>query len=89
MEDDIFGNLRIQLELLEWPAVYLFKFIVPNEPEKIALVTAFFNESADLVMHPSKNGNYMSISVKEMMLEVDSILEIYIKASKIKGVITL
>jgi len=27
--------------------------------------------------------------VKEMMLEVDSILDIYIKASKIKGVITL
>jgi putative lipoic acid-binding regulatory protein len=40
-------------------------------------------------MHPSRNGNYMSISVKEMMLDVDSIIEKYEKSAEIKGVITL
>ena len=82
-------RLKVQLELQEWPDVYMFKFIVPNDSERLAQVSALFNESSDIVMHPSKNENYMSISVKEMMLDVDSILEIYIKASKIKGVITL
>lgn len=87
--EDHFINLRIQLDLLEWPEVYLFKFIVPNEPENIALVNALFNESADIVMHPSRNGNYMSVSAKEMMLDVDSIIEKYIEATKIKGLIAL
>jgi putative lipoic acid-binding regulatory protein len=87
--EDVFGKLRIQLELLDWPNVYLFKFIVPNDSERIAKVSALFTESAELTMHPSRNGNYMSISVKEMMLDVDSIIEKYEKSAEIKGVITL
>ena len=87
--DEIFIKLRVQLEELNWPDVYLFKFIVPNDPEKIAKVTAMFNESSELVMHPSRNGNYISISVKELMLDVDSIIEKYVNAAKIKGVISL
>lgn len=89
MEENVFVNLRIQLELQEWPNVYLFKFIVPNDTEKLAKVSALFNGSADVVMHPSRNGNYISISAKEMMLDVDSIINKYLEASKIKGVIAL
>jgi hypothetical protein len=40
-------------------------------------------------MHPSRNGNYLSISAKELMLDVDSIIEKYTKAAQIKGVISL
>jgi len=40
-------------------------------------------------MHPSSNGNYMSITVKEVMMSVDDIIKIYEKAAEIKGVITL
>jgi hypothetical protein len=50
--EDIFHKLKVQLEQLNWPDVYLFKFIVPNDPEKIAKVSAMFSESSDLVMHP-------------------------------------
>lgn len=87
--DDVLSKLRGHLEQQEWPNVYFFKFIVPNESEQIAQVTALFNASSELVMHPSKTGKYMSFSVKEMMLDVDSILEVYEKASKIKGIISL
>jgi putative lipoic acid-binding regulatory protein len=88
MEID-FSSLEAKLALSEWPAVYLFKFIVPNESENVALVTALFDESSDIVMHPSKNGKYMSVSAKEMMLDVDSIINKYKKASTIKGIISL
>jgi hypothetical protein len=87
--EETLEKLRIQLEQQEWPAVYLFKFIVPNESEAIAQCTALFNESTELVMHPSKTGKYMSFSAKEMMLEVDSIIEVYRKAASIKGIISL
>lgn len=87
--EDIFGKLRDQLSQEEWPAVYLFKFIVPSEDEKLALVTALFNDSSEIVFHQSKNGNYVSVSCKELMLDVDSIIDKYEAAAKIPGVISL
>lgn len=83
------SRLRVQLEQQEWPDIYLFKFIVPNEKEKIAQVTVLFNDSSDLVMHPSRTGKYMSVSAKELMLDVDSIIKVYLEAGKIEGLIAL
>lgn len=87
--EEAFVKLKIQLEQEEWPNVYLFKFIVPNEPELIAQVTALFNSSTDIVIHPSRTGKYTSVSAKELMLNVDSIIDKYIQASTIKGIISL
>ena len=83
----VFDNLRGQLEQLDWPNVYLFKFIVPNDNQHMALVSALFDEHADITYHQSGKGTY--VSVKEVMLSVDSIIEIYEKAAQIKGVISL
>lgn len=86
---ETFDSLRAQLELLEWPNVYLFKFIMPNDKIKIAQITALFDSNAQLSFQPSGKGNYTSISVKTVMLSVDEIITIYKLASAIKGVITL
>lgn len=85
----VFDKLKAQLEQEEWPNVYLFKFIVPNDPEHIARVNSFFGAEAEIQSLPSRNGNFVSISVKEMMLDVDSIIAIYEESSKIKGLIAL
>lgn len=84
-----FENLRAQLDVLEWPSIYLFKFIVPNDNEKMAQVSAFFDENATISYHTSSKGNYVSVSVKEVMLSGDSVIEIYEKAVKIEGIISL
>jgi len=84
-----FENLKAQLDALEWPSVYLFKFIVPNDNEKMALVSALFDENANISYHASSKGNYVSVSVKEVMLSGDSVIEIYEKAVKIEGIISL
>jgi putative lipoic acid-binding regulatory protein len=84
-----FERLREQLELLEWPNVYFFKFIVPSDSEKIARVTGLFDDHSELSLHPSKTGKYTSVSVKVVMLDVDSIISVYQEASKINGVISL
>ncbi|MFT5779535.1 MAG: hypothetical protein ACI837_002494 [Crocinitomicaceae bacterium] len=89
MTSDLYANLREQLNLLKWPDVYLFKFIVPNELELVARVTAMFDDGTDLVYRASKNDKYMSISVKELMLNVDSIIEKYKVAHEIEGLIAL
>lgn len=86
---DPFEKLREQLALQEWPNVYLFKFIVQNTPEKIAMTTALFDETAEISMHPSSTGKFVSVSAKEMMMSVDAIMERYEKAQKIEGIISL
>jgi len=87
--EDVFEKLRMQLELEEWPNVYLFKFIVPNEPELVAKATSLFTNEAEMSLHPSSTGKYISVSVKELMMDVDSIIDRYVQASKIKGIISL
>ena len=84
-----YDKLKIQLELQEWPNVYLFKFIVPNVNEKIALATALFDDSAEINLRASSKGTYMSISAKEMMMDVDSIIEKYNRSSEIEGLVAL
>lgn len=86
---EIFSKLKEQLLLQEWPNVYYFKFIVPNDSEKLALVTSFFDENAEITLHPSKTGKYMSISAKTVMMDVDSIIALYDRAAAIPGVISL
>jgi hypothetical protein len=88
-ERDPYSKLREQLELQSWPNVYLFKFIVPNDSERVAKVTALFDNGDELQLQPSKTGKYISVGAKELMLDVDSIIEKYKQAAKIEGLISL
>lgn len=86
---DPYKKLTEQLALQEWPNVYLFKFIVPNNSEAIAKTAALFDDAVDLKMQQSKTGKYVSISAKEMMLDVESIMDKYKKSSLIEGLMAL
>lgn len=86
---DPYLKLKEQLDLQEWPNVYFFKFIVPNNPETIAKASALFDEAVELNLQPSKTGKYVSISAKELMLDVDSIIARYNKSSSIEGLMAL
>jgi uncharacterized protein len=86
---DPFSKLREQLALQEWPDVYLFKFIVPNQSDLLARTTALFGDLSEISFHESKTGKYISVSAKEVMTDVDSIIEVYIRAAEIKGLIAL
>ncbi|HZH86879.1 MAG TPA: DUF493 family protein [Brumimicrobium sp.] len=84
-----FDKLKAQLEKEEWPSLYMFKFIAPSDNQKIALITNMFTEASDINMRPSSKGNYTSISVKEIMMSAESVIEIYKKTALIKGVIII
>jgi putative lipoic acid-binding regulatory protein len=86
---DPFDKLRSQLGEQEWPAVYFFKFISPGDDATLAKVTGLFNKESELNLRPSRNGKYISVSVKEVMMSPDDIIAVYQKAAKIKGVISL
>jgi hypothetical protein len=84
-----FDKLKIQLDQQEWPRLYLFKFISPSDNHKIALITNMFDDVSDINIRPSSKGKYTSISVKEIMMNSERVIELYEEAAKIDGVIIL
>lgn len=74
----------------DWPSVYMFKFIVPSDNEKIAQVEALFNsKTAEIKMSQSTKGKFTSITAKEVMTSADAVLKYYEEAAKIEGLISL
>lgn len=72
-----------------FPTVYMFKFIVPADNKKIALVETLFAEEAELLQKESSSGKYISITSKQVMMNADEIVAIYKKAMEIEGLMAL
>ena len=88
--DEQFQKLRATLlEQEKWPLLYFFKFIVPNDSVKIEKVKQLFPNAENLSFRTSRDIRYIAISSKEVMPDVDSIIEIYKGAAEIEGVIAL
>lgn len=87
--DDQFDKLRELLAELNYPSVYLYKFIIKKDADKLLAIKKCFDESAEIETKPSKNGNYISVSIKEMMLNSEDIIERYKRVGEIDDVIKL
>ncbi len=69
-----------------WPAVYMFKFVVPRDKEQDVL--DLFPEE-NLTSKISKKGKYISFTLQKVMQSSDQVIEIYEEAHKIEGIIAL
>jgi len=86
-----YEKLRSQLEEgFDWPQLYMFKFIVPANNEKVAQVESLFNtKESEVTTRQSSKGNFVSVSAKEMMLSPERVIDRYLEAEKIEGLIAL
>ena len=90
MKDSDFDSLREKLnDQVNWPSVYLFKFIIPANNHKLAQVMNLFNETTEITTRESGKGNFISVSAKEVMLSTESVIEVYKKAAQVDGLIAL
>lgn len=90
MTDKELESLRAKLlETTSFPSVYMFKFIVEADNRKIALVEALFSEEAEILTKESGTGKYISITSKQVVMNVDEIIIVYKKAADIKGIMFL
>jgi putative lipoic acid-binding regulatory protein len=84
--------IRLKEELgntSEWPAEYLYKFIVPTDARKIEKVeNAFDNMGAVIKTQQSKAGKYTSVSINVMMESPADVVEKYLEVSSIEGIIS-
>lgn len=89
MKEDFYTNLQQKLEdQCEWPHVYMFKFIIPADNQKLALVEGLFGEEAVISTRQSSSNKFISITAKELMLTSDEVIAVYKKAAKIKGIMS-
>ncbi|CAM4252368.1 DUF493 family protein [Flavobacterium terrigena] len=89
--EDFYIRLKSELEeSTTWPAVYLYKFIVPTNETNINLVENTFNNMGAVIQtHSSKTGKYTSISINVTMQNADKVIEKYQELSTIEGIISL
>lgn len=90
--EEFYGRLKVELENTteKWPVEYLYKFIVPADDAKIALIEkAFNNMGAVIKTNKSKNGKYTSVSINVVMSSADAIINKYQEVATIEGIISL
>lgn len=88
---EFYNRLREQLAGdTNWPSLYLFKFIVPADLEKIATIEGIFDGmDATISTRESSKGTFTSVSIKVEMESPDAVVEKYLEVSKVEGVISL
>ncbi len=91
MTPGTFDELRKKLEEsgMSFPYIYMFKFIIKADNKTMALVEVIFDDDADIIQKQSTKGNYISITVKQVVMSIDEIITIYEKAAEIEGVMSL
>lgn len=90
MKDDQYDNLRKELNKTKlWPIVYMFKFIIPADNRTRALVVSKFSDDSVITTKESANGKYTSITIKEVMLDAEAIINKYKEMDGIAGLISL
>lgn len=91
-QEEFYKKLKTQLaDTAIWPAIYLYKFIVPTDTGKINEIEIIFdNLGAVITTKKSKNGKYTSLSINVRMKNPDHVIAKYKEViSKVEGVISL
>ncbi|MCH8534487.1 MAG: DUF493 family protein [Flavobacteriaceae bacterium] len=90
--EEFYANLRQKLsKTSEWPAPYLYKFILPSEASKIKkLVELFDNMGAVIKTKESSKGKYTSVSIHLTLNNPDEVIKKYKEVGQhVQGVISL
>ena len=90
-KNTFYTKLKVQLEdTTEFPADYMYKFIVPTSENQVKEVQDLFNNTGAVIKtKKSKTGKYISLSIVLKIESADKVIEYYKKAEKIKGIISL
>ena len=89
--EEFYDRLKTELDMSNtWPALYLFKFIVPTDIEKIKQVELAFDcMGAVIKTTQSKTGKFTSVSVDVQVKDSQEVIDKYIEVSTIEGIISL
>ncbi len=89
--EEFYDRLKVELDLSNtWPALYLFKFIVPTENDNVKRVELAFDcMGAVIKTTKSKTGKFTSVSVDVQVKNSQEIIDKYLEVSTIEGIVSL
>ena len=83
-------RLRKQLDAFhDWPSAFTFKFVLPNDPVRIAQLKGHFGVGAEFSERKSRNGNYISFTIREGLPSAEHVFVRYEAAGQIEGIMSL
>jgi hypothetical protein len=90
LSEEAQAKLRERLDQVhDWPSVYMFKFICEPDQDRLDRILALFPPETEVLRRYSAGGKYVSLTIREVMMNSDDVVERYVKASDINGVIVL
>jgi hypothetical protein len=84
--------VRLEKQLINsgtWPQLYIFKFIITDNTRSYAILQGIFGEESRLSVRHSTKGKYISVTIREMMINPSEVIERYRKAAIIEDIIAL
>ncbi len=90
-KEDFYIKLKGQLEdTTQFPADYMYKFIVPvNGNQQKEVEEVFDNKGAVIKTKKSKTGKYISVSIVLKLNSAEEVIAYYKKVEKVEGIISL
>jgi uncharacterized protein len=73
----------------QWPLMYMFKFIVPNQNGKVDEVVVKLPKHGNITYKHTPNLKYVAITCVASMESAESIVAITTQATSIEGVMAL
>lgn len=90
MEEERMAGLRAQLDAYHtWPSEYMFKFIAPNQPDRIEAVLSLFPDDVEVKRKSSGGGKYVALTIVETVANADAVFDRYRSVSAIGGIFSL
>lgn len=93
MKDDELYYQQFKTKLIDsqpWPGPYLYKFIVKQESDHLALIKSWFDLCVvEATEKQSSKGSYRSLSILAPQQTPEQVIAIYKQVKKLKGVIIL
>ena len=88
---EFYERLKVELDNSNnWPAEYLYKFIVPSVADNVERVQkAFDSMGAVIKTTKSKTGKFTSVSIDVTMNSADEVIGKYKEVSTIEGIVSL
>lgn len=80
---------KLLAESEEWPLLYMFKFIVPNQHGKVDKVVKLLPEKGEVSFNHTKNMRHVAVTCKAVMNDPDEVIKITQDITAIEGVIDL
>lgn len=89
--EEFYSSLKEKLEENhQFPEEYLFKFIFPNDNEKLSEIYRIFDGLQYTInTRESANGKYTSTSIQVFVMDAQQVIHLYQEVQKIEGVVAL